>query len=241
MNMPLYKRCRKWTTPVFVLLFSFAPFANGEDLKVKPITAEDRAHWAFVPPRRPEVPKVKETTWPTNPIDAFVLEKLEETKLAHAVEADRATLLRRLSFDLIGLPPTPEEIDAFLADRSPNAYEKQVDRLLDSPQHGEPGRSIGSTWRVTPTPTASNSIRRGPTPGAIAIGSSTRSIKICLMTDSSVFKSPATRSSRTIPPRSSRPVSTAVSPTWSISTTRDCAGKTRSTTSPRRPAWSISA
>jgi hypothetical protein len=103
----------------------------------KPITAEDRGHWAFVPPTRPAVPWVRETAWVRNPIDAFVLARLEADGLRHGPEADRATLLRRLSFDLTGLPPSPEEIDAFLADRSPDAYERQVERLLASPQYGE--------------------------------------------------------------------------------------------------------
>ncbi|HWE34988.1 MAG TPA: DUF1549 and DUF1553 domain-containing protein [Isosphaeraceae bacterium] len=100
------------------------------------IAADDR-HWSFVPPRRPGVPEVREAGWVRNPIDAFVLEKLEKTGLSHAPEADRATLLRRLSFDLTGLPPTPEEVDAFWNDRSPEAYEKVVDRLLASPHYGE--------------------------------------------------------------------------------------------------------
>lgn len=103
----------------------------------KPITEEDRQHWAFVPPQRPAVPKVRESGWVRNPIDAFILARLEASGLGHAPEADRATLLRRLSFDLMGLPPTPEEIDAFEHDPAPEAYEKVVDRLLASPRYGE--------------------------------------------------------------------------------------------------------
>ena len=98
---------------------------------------EVKKHWAFVPPVRPPLPKVRDTRWPANPIDAFVLAKLEKENLAPSSEADRVTLLRRLSLDLIGLPPTPAEVDAFLADKSPHAYEKQVDRLLASPHYGE--------------------------------------------------------------------------------------------------------
>ncbi len=94
-------------------------------------------HWAFIPPRRSAVPRVDEASWVRNPIDAFILARLEERGLPHAPEADRATLLRRLSFDLTGLPPTPDELDAFLADRSPLAYERLVDRLLTSPHYGE--------------------------------------------------------------------------------------------------------
>jgi hypothetical protein len=75
--------------------------------------------------------------WPRNPIDRFVLARLEKDKLTPSPEADRAALIRRLSLDLIGLPPTPTEIDAFLADRRPDAYDRQVDRLLASPHYGE--------------------------------------------------------------------------------------------------------
>src|SRR5205807_4090423 len=81
--------------------------------------------------------KVNDAKWLKNPVDAFILARLETEKLTPSAEADRATLLRRLSLDLIGLPPTPEEIDAFINDHSPKAYEKQVDRLLASPHYGE--------------------------------------------------------------------------------------------------------
>ena len=94
-------------------------------------------HWAFVPPQRPTLPTVHNAKWPRNPIDRFVLARLEREGLQPAPEADRATLLRRLSFDLTGLPPGIPELDAFLSDKSPNAYEKQVDRLLALPQYGE--------------------------------------------------------------------------------------------------------
>ena len=94
-------------------------------------------HWAFKPIQQPPAPKVKDSAWVVNPIDAFVLARLEENGLPHAQKADRQTLIRRVSFDLIGLPPTPEEVDAFVADPSPNAYEKLVDRLLANPHYGE--------------------------------------------------------------------------------------------------------
>src|SRR5438552_12661234 len=94
-------------------------------------------HWAFIPPQRPAPPKVAHKTWPQNPIDSFVLARLEKEGVTPSPEADRITLLRRLSLDLIGLPPAPAEVDAFLADRSRNAYEKQVERLLASPHYGE--------------------------------------------------------------------------------------------------------
>ncbi len=100
-------------------------------------TAAGKDHWAFKPPLKPSLPKVKNTRWVENPIDRFVMAKLEQEKLKPSLEADKVTLLRRLSLDIIGLPPTPAEVDAFLADRSRNAYEKQVDRLLASPHYGE--------------------------------------------------------------------------------------------------------
>ncbi|MBL8190639.1 MAG: DUF1549 domain-containing protein, partial [Acidobacteria bacterium] len=94
-------------------------------------------HWAFLAPVRPALPKVKNAAWPKNAIDAFVLARLEQEGLQPAPEADRATLIRRASLDLTGLPPTPKEVDEFLADKSPTAYEKVVDRLLASPRFGE--------------------------------------------------------------------------------------------------------
>jgi len=94
-------------------------------------------HWAFVPPRPREVPAVKHTDWPRQPFDRFILARLEREGLTPSPEADRSALLRRVSLDLTGLPPTPEEQASFLADSSPNAYEKQVDRLLISPRYGE--------------------------------------------------------------------------------------------------------
>ena len=99
--------------------------------------AEWSSHWAFEPPERPAVPKIAETGRPTNEIDAFVVERLQGEGLALAPEASRRTLLRRLSLDLTGLPPSPADIREFLADSSPGAYERQVDRLLDSPHYGE--------------------------------------------------------------------------------------------------------
>ncbi|MEO8428067.1 MAG: DUF1549 domain-containing protein, partial [Verrucomicrobiota bacterium] len=94
-------------------------------------------HWAFKPVKRPVVPAVNNKRWAQTPIDAFILAKLEEKKISPASAADRRTLLRRATYDLLGLPPTPEEIDAFLADHSPDAFSKVVDRLLASPAYGE--------------------------------------------------------------------------------------------------------
>ncbi|MCF1715677.1 DUF1553 domain-containing protein [Flavihumibacter sp. RY-1] len=99
--------------------------------------AEYQPHWSFVTPTKPAVPTVKQKEWVQTPVDAFILKKLEEKKLAPADKASKELLLRRLSLDLTGLPPTEEEIRAFVNDNSPKAVEKQVDRLLQSPQFGE--------------------------------------------------------------------------------------------------------
>lgn len=99
--------------------------------------AEYRPHWGFVTPTRPAIPKVKDASWVRNPIDNFILARLEMAGLKPEPEADKTTLLRRVTLDLTGLPPTPEEIDAYLADTSKNAYEKVVNRLLASKRYGE--------------------------------------------------------------------------------------------------------
>ena len=99
--------------------------------------AEYREHWAFVPPVRSKLPAVKDPAWCRNPIDFFVLARLEAEGLSPSPEADKVTLIRRLSLDLIGLPPTIDEVDAFLADPRQDAYARLVDRLLDSPHYGE--------------------------------------------------------------------------------------------------------
>ncbi|MBA3442332.1 MAG: DUF1553 domain-containing protein [Pyrinomonadaceae bacterium] len=104
--------------------------ASAQDAKLE-------KHWAFVKPVRPSLPPVANKTWSGNPLDRFVLAKLEKEKLTPSPAASKETLIRRLSLDLTGLPPTPVEVDSFLADRSPKAYEKLVDRLLDSPHYGE--------------------------------------------------------------------------------------------------------
>lgn len=103
----------------------------------KPFTAQDRNYWAFQPVRRAAPPQVRNGAWVRNPIDAFILQRLEGEGIAPGPHADKVTLLRRVSFDLTGLPPTPEDVQNFLADQSPNAYERVVDRLLASPHYGE--------------------------------------------------------------------------------------------------------
>ena len=101
------------------------------------IADADRQFWAFQPPTRPPVPVVKDKQRVRNAVDAFILAALEKKGLTLSPRADRPTLLRRASFDLIGLPATPAEIDAFVADQSADAFDKQIDRLLASPRYGE--------------------------------------------------------------------------------------------------------
>jgi hypothetical protein len=101
------------------------------------VTNQDRRFWSFQPPKRPPVPRVRQADRVRNPVDAFLLQKLEQKDLGFSPEADRLTLIRRAAFDLTGLPPEPEEVQAFLADRNPDAYERLVDRLLASPRYGE--------------------------------------------------------------------------------------------------------
>ncbi len=99
--------------------------------------AQWKEHWSFIPPANPEMPKVQHATWVRNPVDQFVLSQLEQKGLQPNKEADKATLLRRVSFDLTGLPPSVNDVNAFLNDQSPNAYSTAVDRLLASPHYGE--------------------------------------------------------------------------------------------------------
>ena len=99
--------------------------------------AEYKPHWSFVTAARPELPKVSDEAWIKNPVDRFVLAKLDKAGLKPSPQADKVTLIRRLTFDLTGLPPTPAEVDAFVADQSPEAYDKLVERLFSSARHGE--------------------------------------------------------------------------------------------------------
>jgi hypothetical protein len=101
------------------------------------VTPESRNYWCYRPLKRPEPPAVKDNDWVKSPIDAFILARLEAKGLTPNPPADRVALIRRATYDLTGLPPTPEEVDAFVKDKSPDAYEKLLDRLLASPQYGE--------------------------------------------------------------------------------------------------------
>ncbi len=116
------------------------PREKKADSGQKPVmgmsVAEGKKFWSFMPVSNPPIPEVKNKSWVKTPIDAFILAKLEENGLSPAPRASKTTLIRRVTYDLIGLPPTPEQIDAFLADDSPDAFQKVVERLLNSPQYG---------------------------------------------------------------------------------------------------------
>ncbi len=105
--------------------------------KLTGLSAEARAHWAYQPVKKPAIPAVKNRAWCATPVDAFILQKIEAQGMVPSPPADKETLLRRATYDLIGLPPTPKEIEAFLLDQSPGAFAKVVDRLLASPHYGE--------------------------------------------------------------------------------------------------------
>ncbi len=122
------------------------PKASGRALTEKQVDAIRRwidegakweTHWSYTAPRRPDPPKTRLRGWTRNPIDQFVLARLEKEGLKPSPDAPRSTLIRRLTLDLTGLPPTPGDVDAFLADKSPKAYDKLLDRLLESPHYGE--------------------------------------------------------------------------------------------------------
>ena len=116
------------------------PLIEGVEPAVKKpmiVTDKDRQYWAYRPLQKIEPPVVKSAEWSRNPIDRFILAKLKAAKIAPAPDADKRTLLRRVTFDLTGLPPKIEDVEKFIADTSANAFEKVVDRLLDSPAYGE--------------------------------------------------------------------------------------------------------
>jgi mono/diheme cytochrome c family protein len=122
------------------------PTAAAQVLEATPdrqITAEDRKFWSFVRPTRQQPPPVKQPQWIRTPVDQFILAKHEERGIVHAGEATREVLIRRLAYDLTGLPPTPEEVHAFVADQRPDAYEQLVNRLFASPRFGE---RLASMW-----------------------------------------------------------------------------------------------
>jgi hypothetical protein len=120
--------------PQIALLKAWVAEGGAAPADEKPEVAK---HWAFIAPQRPEPPKVKQASWPRNGVDGFILARLEKEGLQPSPEADRVTLIRRLSLDLTGLPPSPSEVDAFVADNRPSAYALLVERLLASPHYGE--------------------------------------------------------------------------------------------------------
>ncbi|MCC2672577.1 MAG: Planctomycete cytochrome [Armatimonadetes bacterium] len=124
------------------------------------VTPETMKFWAFQPVRRPQLPKVKNAAWARSPIDAFILARLEKEGLQPAPAAPRAALIRRAYYDLIGLPPSAEDVEAFVKDQSPNAWEKVIDRLLASPQYGE---KWGRHWLDLVRYAESNSYERDGT------------------------------------------------------------------------------
>ncbi len=140
---------RRFTAPSALLfgLGLLAALGRGQSTPDEPppapeappeaFTEQERAHWSYRPLVRPAVPEVREAGWARNPIDRFILAGVEEMGFRHAPEAARLDYLRRVTFDLTGLPPTPEQVEAFVADDRPDAVERLVDRLLESPAYGE--------------------------------------------------------------------------------------------------------
>jgi hypothetical protein len=126
-----------WAGILLTLLPRLAAQPPAGKLNEPPLTAKERTHWAFQQPIRSAPPKVQHIQRVATPVDAFILARLEKAGLTLAPPADRATLIRRVTFDLIGLPPTPAEVEAFLSDSRPDAYARVVERLLASPHYGE--------------------------------------------------------------------------------------------------------
>jgi hypothetical protein len=129
--------CRLSCGAAAVLLLGHLVPGPAAEAPSKARKASEQDHWAFQPVKRPHPPEVRDRSWVRNPIDAFVLARLEKIGLKPAPPADKRTLLRRVYFDLIGLPPTPREVQAFLDDHSPQAFARVVDDLLSRPQYGE--------------------------------------------------------------------------------------------------------
>ena len=180
------------------------------------ITEKHRQFWSFQPVKAVPPPAVRDAAWPRSAIDRFILAGLEAKGIAPAAPADKRTLLRRATFDLIGLPPTPAEIDAFLADDSPQAFARVVDRLLASPLLR---RALGAALarrrplrrRPRPDPVAA-ARATSARPGATGTGSSNRSTATCRTRSSFAPRLPATCCLHRVPAASTR---TAWSP-------RDC-------------------
>ena len=127
----------RWIRMGLPISADFAGKIGKSEKKTPQVNAETKAFWSFRKVKRPSPPAVRNADWIRSPIDRFVLARLEQAGLAPADPAGKTALLRRASYDLTGLPPTPGEIDAFLSDDSPRAFAGVVDRLLKSPQYGE--------------------------------------------------------------------------------------------------------
>jgi hypothetical protein len=136
-TVDIIKRMSRSKPLFFVFAWLVVGMAMTRSEEPSPFSAEDRAYWAFQPIKRPNAPTVRQRDWVRNTIDAFILAKLEAAGLSPAAEADRRTLIRRACFDLHGLPPTPRQVEQFVNDTSPEAYERLIDRLLASPRYGE--------------------------------------------------------------------------------------------------------
>ena len=154
--------------------------------------AKRTQHWSFRPLQVIDPPRVSKSDWPRTVVDRFILSALEARGLSPAPEADKRTLIRRLTYDLIGLPPTPSEIDAFLADSRADAYERLVERLLAAPHYGEHGDDTGSTSCVMPKQQVTSSISTRWARLGIATTLCGRSMPTYPTTNSSSNRLPAT-------------------------------------------------
>ena len=133
--------------PLLAITFMIVAGVMGDDFHQTKIlktsvsepvwTAEQRSHWSFQQVKNPQLPVAKNAKWARNPIDAFILSQMEGLGFTPSEEASRQTLIRRATFDLTGLPPTPAEVEAFLADTRPDAYERLIDDLLNRKSYGE--------------------------------------------------------------------------------------------------------
>ncbi|MEP7364388.1 MAG: DUF1549 domain-containing protein, partial [Acidobacteriota bacterium] len=131
---------RRFVCSVAAIAFAAALGIAATNISEEKYTQTERRHWAFQPRTQPEIPAFTapaDKAWVVNPVDAFILSRLQQEGLPHAPLAGKQTLIRRLYYDLTGLPPTPAEVAAFAADKDPAAYEKLVDKLLASPHYGE--------------------------------------------------------------------------------------------------------
>ncbi len=127
-----FKHCMKNALLIFSFVTLSATFLSAEG-EITKVNATTKAFWSYKPLRRPTVPKVDNSSWSANPIDAFIYKRLQTNGLKPNNPASRRELIRRASFDITGLPPTLEEVEAFEKDKSPGAWEKVIDRLLASP------------------------------------------------------------------------------------------------------------